>query len=65
MSDKDLYVNSDKYFNNQDEFADLEAMGFDVCPIDKDGGFVPKDKNDADNLEESQETIRRRFHLGK
>lgn len=59
------YISSDYLFNNPDKKAQFEQFGDGVVPVDLNWASVPEQKAGADNLINAQETIRRRFSLGK
>lgn len=66
MNDKhNCFIDSDKYFNHPDTFADYELFGDHVIPVDINGAAVPRDKDDRSNIVDAQESIRKRFALGR
>lgn len=58
-----VFVKSDKYFNDRDEFDMYQEMGMDVIPVDLNGAYVPEKKYDPQNLKRAQQTIQKRFGL--
>lgn len=56
-------IPSDRYFNNRKHFRKMKEYGMDVCPVDANGAYVPEDKWDPTNPEETQESLNDRFDL--
>lgn len=59
------YISSDYLFNRPEKKAQFEEWGDGVIPVDLNWASVPEKKDGADNLKDAQETIRRRFSLGR
>lgn len=59
------FVESDKFFNKPELKADMSWPGEDVIPTDINSAFVPETKDGAQNLENAQASIRKRFSLGR
>lgn len=64
MQHRDIYMKSDKYLNDSEHVKEMEDMGCDVVPVDLNNAFVPVDKNNPENLSETEENIGDRFSLG-
>lgn len=52
-------------FNKPEKKVMFESFGEDVVPVDLNWASVPEKKDGENNLEDAQDSIRRRFSLGR
>jgi hypothetical protein len=59
----DVNMSIDHFLNDPEHVKEIEESGCKVVPVDVNRSFVPTDKYDENNLNETEENIRNRFGL--